>query len=198
MNITTNTEYHFSAEEIKQKTSKPLLWIAIGSIVMLFAAFTSAAIVSKAASKVWVTFTMPSMFYVSTIVIVISSFTFYLAGNSAKKNETGKTTLWVLFTLLLGILFTIFQVMAWNDLVNQGVFFAGKQSVAGSSYMYVLSGMHLLHLLGGLIAMAVVLSKSAAKKYTSENNLGIQLAGIYWHFLGGLWVYLFLFLFFIS
>jgi cytochrome c oxidase subunit 3 len=165
---------------------------------MLFAAFTSAAIVSKAASSVWVSFSMPIMFYVSTGIIVLSSFTFHWAYLSAKKNDIKKATIGVLITFSLGILFTIFQLMAWQDLVKQGVFFAGKQSIAGSSYLYVLSGMHLLHLLGGLIALIVVIFKSVYKFYSAENNLGIQLAGIYWHFLGGLWVYLFLFLFFIS
>jgi cytochrome c oxidase subunit 3 len=198
MSITANTNYSVSSEEIKRKTSKPLLWIAIGSIVMLFAAFTSAAIVSKAASSVWVSFSMPIMFYVSTGIIVLSSFTFHWAYLSAKKNDIKKATIGVLITFSLGILFTIFQLMAWQDLVKQGVFFAGKQSIAGSSYLYVLSGMHLLHLLGGLIALIVVIFKSVYKFYSAENNLGIQLAGIYWHFLGGLWVYLFLFLFFIS
>lgn len=198
MSITANTNYSISSAETKRKTSKPLLWIAIGSIVMLFAAFTSAAIVSKAASSVWVSFNMPIMFYVSTAVIVLSSFTFHWAHLAAKKNEIKKVTVGVLLTFILGLLFTVFQIMAWQDLVKQEVFFAGKQSVAGSSYLYVLSGMHLVHLLGGLIALMVVFFKSAAKRYNSENNLGIQLAGIYWHFLGGLWVYLFLFLFFIS
>src|SRR3989344_7570848 len=117
MSITVDTNYAISKSEIKRKTSKPLLWIAIGSIVMLFAAFTSAAIVSKAASNVWVSFTMPFMFYASTLVIVLSSFTFHWASLSVKKGEIGKTTIAVSVTLFLGILFSIFQVLAWSDLV---------------------------------------------------------------------------------
>ncbi len=186
------------AEMIKRKAGKPLLWIALGSIVMLFAAFTSAAIVSKAASKEWMPFAIPLAFYISTLIILLSSVSFHLAYKAAQKEQVAQARYGMLFTFLLGIVFTILQFMAWNNLVEQGVFFAGKLSTAGGSYMYVISGMHLLHLFGGLIALLFVFFKTSAKADFAKQIYRIELAGIYWHFLGGLWVYLFLFLLFIS
>ena len=102
-----------------------------------------------------------------------------------------------LLTLLLGLAFVVFQFRGWGTLVDQKVFFAGKYSNPAGSFMYVLTGLHLLHLVAGLIAITVVWVKSTQKKYNAQELLGMKLCAIFWHFLTVLWVYLFLFLLFI-
>ena len=104
----------------------------------------------------------------------------------------------VFITLLLGIGFAVLQFVGWNQLTSQGVFFAGSASTAAGSYLYVLTGLHLAHMLGGLISLVVVYVKSVRSAYNSDNLLGLQLSSTYWHFLTGLWVYLYIFLNFIA
>ncbi|MDT8412664.1 MAG: cytochrome c oxidase subunit 3 [Vicingaceae bacterium] len=184
-------------KEIKQKTAKPLLWIGLMSIVMFFAGLTSAVIVSKG-TAVWETIHIPFAFAISTVFILLSSLTFYLAERSIKNNELAKAKVFVLSTLVLGLLFTVTQYLAWTDLYTNGVVWAGSESSAAGSYFYALTALHLLHLLGGLISLLVVSFKSIKEKYNAENLLGVQLSSTYWHFLTALWVYLYLFLIFIA
>ena len=113
---------------------------------------------------------------------------------SAKKDnfQTIKTAL--ILTFLLGLGFVFCQFKAWGSLVEQGVFLVGNPS---GSFLYVLTGLHLAHLFGGLIVLSVVLYKAFKEQYNSQNKSGLELCSIYWHFLDVLWVYLFLFLIFI-
>ena len=177
---------------MKGKTLKPLLWIGIVSILMLFAGLTSAYIVSKADGG-WLQFELPKMFYLSTVIIIISSISMNYALISAKRNNINNIKIALAFTLILGLGFVFSQFMAWKTLVGQEVFLVGN--VAGS-FLYVLSGMHLAHLAGGIISLSVVLSEALKEQYNSQNKLGLELCSIYWHFLDVLWVYLFLFLVF--
>ena len=117
------TEQREMKKMLRQKTAMPLLWIGMVSIVMLFAALTSAVIVSKG-SREWVEFKLPETFLYSTITLVISSFTYILAYRSAKKNMPGALKLWVLVTFLLGLLFAVLQFVSWGHLTDQGIFFA--------------------------------------------------------------------------
>lgn len=188
-----------AAEKIKlrQKTSLPLLWIGIMSIVMLFASLTSAVIVSKS-SREWVTFELPLTFLFSTLIIVLSSLTYWYAYRSAKQNKLAAIKNGVLATLLLGLLFAVLQFVSWSLLTAQGIFFAGPTSTISSSFLYAISGIHLAHLIGGLISLSIVYVKSRRLVYNSENLLGLQLSSTYWHFLDGLWLYLYIFLNFIA
>ena len=181
--------------QIKEKVSKPLLWIAMVSMVMLFGAFTSAYWVRRGAGN-WLDFELPQMFYISTAVIIISSVTMNWTLSAARKNDFKSIKMGSLLTLLLGIAFVLCQFQAWSVLVDQKVFFAGNQSNAAGSFLYVLTGLHLAHLAFGLVALLVVWIKSILHKYNSENLLGIKLCAIFWHFLDVLWIYLFLFLLF--
>jgi cytochrome c oxidase subunit 3 len=183
--------------ELRKKTAMPLLWVGIVSIVMIFASLTSAVIVSKG-SRAWQTFEMPSTFLISTLLIVLSSVTFWYAFRGAKRNNQTVLRYGVLLTLILGILFAVFQFISWGKLVDQEIFFAGASSTISGSYLYALTGVHLAHLAGGLISLLIVFVKSLMSVYNSENLLGLQLSSTYWHFLGGLWVYLYLFLTFIA
>lgn len=183
-------------QNIKLKTQKPMLIIAIVSMVMLFAGLTSAYIVRQAEGE-WLHFELPRMFWISTGVILMSSVSMNWALTSAKKNNLGSVKKAMGLTLALGLLFIICQFLAWNELVNQEVFFAGTKSNASGSFLYALTGLHLAHLLAGVIYVIVVFVRSLKNYYNSENTLGLQLCSIYWHFLDILWLYLFFFLLFI-
>lgn len=180
----------------REKVAKPLLWLGMVSMAMLFAGMTSAYVVSLGKGG-WLIFDLPQLFYVSTAVIMVSSVTMNWAVASAKKNNYKNVKLSSLITLVLGLAFVVCQFKAWGNLVDQKVFFAGKYSNAAGSYLYMLTGLHLAHLVGGIIALSVVWINSTRNKYSSENLLGIKLCAIFWHFLDVLWIYLFLFLLFV-
>jgi cytochrome c oxidase subunit 3 len=180
-------------DEIKAKAAKPLLYIAIGSMVMLFAALISAYIVSMSETR-WIKFDLPQQFWFSTGVIIISSVTINMSVSAAKKNDFKNVKLGAVLTLILGILFIVFQFLGWSELINQKIFFAGKQSNASGSFLYAITGLHLFHLIAGIFTLFVVIYKSFKNKYTSEKLLGLQLAAIFWHFLDILWIFLFIFL----
>ena len=195
--IAVSTEEQESKFIIRQKTAMPLLWLGIVSIVMVFASLTSAVIVSKG-SREWYSFEMPMTFTYSTIIIALSSLTYWFAYRAAKKDQLSALKNNVLITFVLGLLFALFQFISWNQMVDQGIYFAGASSTISGSYLYILSGLHLAHMLGGLISLAVVYVKAGRSVYNSKNLLGLQLSSTYWHFLGGLWVYLYIFLNFIA
>jgi cytochrome c oxidase subunit 3 len=165
-------------------------------MVMIFASLTSAYVVSWGKGG-WLKFDLPQLFYVSTAIILISSVTMNWTLSSAKKNDFKNVKIASVITLILGLAFVICQFKAWGQLVDQKVFFAGKSSSGSGSYLYALTGLHLAHLVFGIMALLVVLIKSFGQKYNSENLLGIRLCAIFWHFLDVLWIYLFLFLLFV-
>ena len=208
-----------SVEEIKIKTGKSLLWLGIISIVMLFAGLTSAYIVRQGEGK-WVEFAIPAMFKISTVLIVLSSFSMQWAVGSIKKGNEQSLRIGLLITLLLGVGFVITQYLAWSELYRNGIAFTGRitdiktnftyvptgketlaeannvGNVAGS-FLYVITGLHVIHLLAGMLALIVVFSRALGHKYTVKNYNGVNMCAIYWHFLDGLWVYLFFFLLYI-
>jgi cytochrome c oxidase subunit 3 len=182
-----------SEAEAKEKAIKLLLWIGQVSIGMLFAGLTSGYIVRRAAGN-WLTFGVPTAFFISTAIILISSITMNMASQAIKKDNLSAVPRYLLITLLLGIAFGVLQYMGWTQLVRNNVYFTGTQSNAAGSFFYVITGLHLAHILGGWVALSISFFKSRAKKYSSTNCLGIKLCATYWHFLDGLWVYLFLFM----
>lgn len=183
-------------ESSKQKSVKALLWFGIVSIVMLFAGLTSAYIIRQAKGD-WLKFELPSQFYISTLIIILSSVSLFFAFSSAKKDNFQAIISGTAITFLLGIAFLISQVSGWNAMVEQGIFFTGPGSSASASFLYVITVLHAAHALGGIIVLLVVFINSLKKKYSSKKILGLQLCSIYWHFLGVLWIYLFLFLLFV-
>lgn len=182
--------------EIRGKAAKPMLWLAIVSMVMIFAGLTSAYVVRQAKGD-WQNFDLPIKFYISTSLILLSSITMNWALISAKKNNLKNVKQALVVTLALGVAFVVFQFLGWGDLVKQQIFFAGKLSNASGSFLYIITGVHLAHLLAGLISLVVTLFMAVKEKYNPDNLLGLHLCSIYWHFLAILWVYLFLFLLFI-
>ncbi len=182
--------------QTREKVAIPLLWVAMVSMVMLFGACTSAYIVSRGAGT-WIHFELPQLFYISTAIIIISSVSMNWTLSAARKNDYKGMKLSSLITFLLGVSFFVFQFKAWGTLVDQKVFFAGSDSNAAGSFIYILTGLHLAHLVFGVGSVFVVWNKSRLQRYDSENLLGIRLCAIFWHFLDVLWVFLFLFLLFL-
>jgi len=226
----------------KVRTKTMLVYVAILSIVMLFAAFTSAYVVSMG-NGFWVDIKMPRAFYLSTITIVISSLTMWWAIKSIKENNEKGFKTGLTITLLLGLTFAYFQFQGWNQLVLTGNHVSGdignlkgiygedytfsyqghqlilengnfyfpndamkerplnvdlnKEFNAASGYFYVITFLHLAHLVGGLLYLMYVLSLAYKNRFNSDDYLKPKLVSIYWHFLDILWIYLFFFLLFI-
>jgi cytochrome c oxidase subunit 3 len=172
---------------------KLLLWLGIGGIIMLFAALTSAYVVMEGRTS-WMRFDLPVTFGISTFVILLSSVSMNMALSATKKNNSKKAATALLITLVLGILFTVIQFFGWHELFANNIVFAGKESNPAGSFIYVFTGLHIAHLFGGLIALAVTMFKNSKQIYKAGDMLGMELCTSYWHFLDGLWVYLFLFL----
>lgn len=184
--------------EIRSKTikaKKMMLLFCLLSISMTFAGLTSAYIVSKARPDWLKDFDLPVSFSISTIIIILSSLSMWLAKKSVFKNQVKNANKWLLITFSLAIFFIFLQISGFNSIINQGYFFTGAQSTVTTSFLYVLTALHLLHLFAGLIVLIVVLANNHKEKYIKE-KLGFELAVTFWHFLGGLWLYLFVFLYF--
>ena len=174
-----------------------MLYFAMGSMVMLFGGLTSAYVVRHAEGN-WLKFDMPQSFYFSTALILVSSIFMNLAVAAAKRDNYALVKKALLATFVLGLAFMVCQFIGWSQLTSQKVFFAGKDSNASGSFFYVLTGLHLAHLFGGMLYLLAVNIHSLKKKYNAQNYLSLQLCATYWHFLDGLWIYLFFFLIFIS
>lgn len=181
-------------EEAKKPLSmNPLrfaLWLFMITIVMIFAALTSAYIVRQAEGN-WLVFDLPSMLYITSGIILLSSISMQWAYYSAKKNNLSNVKTGIVITLVLGMAFLIGQFYAWGQLVDDNIFFVGNPS---GSFLYVLSGLHGLHLVSGVIFLIIVLISTLKYKVHSRSINQIQLCTTYWHFLGALWIYLFVFL----
>jgi cytochrome c oxidase subunit 3 len=180
-----------------ERARDTLLMIGIFSIVMLFAGFTSAYIVQKKGlGNQWDLIPLPDMFYVSTFLILISSLFGYFSINYCKSDNFKMLTRCLLCTIILGLSFSIFQFLGYSSLYDAGKVFSGNNHA--SSYIYVLTGIHLVHLFGGLISLIFIFFRSLKKNYNSSNLHGLKLGIRFWHFLAILWIYLFLFLMLIN
>jgi len=175
---------------MKMHPLKFAMWLFMMSITMMFAAFTSAYVV-KQSDGVWLDFDLPPMFVYTSIIVVLSSITMHLAVMATKQNNIKMLKTALGLTFLLGSVFIIGQFMAWGQLVDQGVFFVGN---AAGSFLYVLTGVHGLHLVSAIIFLSIVLFSAFEYKVHSKSMVRIEMCATYWHFLGGLWLYLYLFL----
>ena len=187
-----------SGNEIRLKTikaKKMMLLFSMLSIAMTFAGLTSAYIVSKARPDWLKNFELPFSFSLSTAIIVLSSITIWIAKKNLNKNNNSKSTNWLCITFVLGVFFIILQFVGFNSLISKGFFFTGAQSTITTSFLYVLTVLHLAHLFAGMIVLSVVIYNNLKGKYKKE-KLGFELAVTFWHFLGILWLYLFVFLYF--
>jgi cytochrome c oxidase subunit III len=171
--------------------SRTGVWVGIAAISMSFAAFTSAMVFRAAAAPDWQHFRLPSILYLNTFVLLASSATLERARSrfaSAADQPAVVVVRWLVATLALGLLFIAGQVAAWRALVAQGLFLATSPS---SSFFYVFTALHALHLLGGVAAMLYVIVRFG--RPTGPSPAGaLSAASLYWHFMDALWVYLLL------
>lgn len=188
--------FHPSLTTPQAKAKKMMLWFAMISMTMMFAGLTSAYVVSKARPDWLGAFVLPKAFYYSTLLIVLSSLSFWAAFTNFKANKATRVSQFIGITLVLALLFLISQWMGFGQVVQQGYYFTGAQSTITTSFLYVLVMTHFAHLVGGIIVLLIVFFKHVKGIYT-EKPLGFVLAHTFWHFLGFLWLYLFVFLFFL-
>ncbi len=166
------------------------MWLFIGSVVMLFASLTSAYIVRQAEGN-WLYFELPSILTVSTIVILLSSVTMQVAYWAAKRDRLEMVKILVTVTSVLGLTFLILQFEGWKALVANQVYLVGNPS---GSFLYVITGLHGLHLISAIVFLLIVLVSTYRYRIHSKSLTQIEMCTTYWHFLGGLWLYLFVFL----
>lgn len=186
-------------QEHKARTArsyKLILLFAMVSMTMMFAGLTSAFVVSKSRVDWLKDFELPTAFYYSTLVIMGCSVTFYLAKKAIQKDRKSATTTFLFATLALGILFVILQFVGFGQIVENGYYFTGTESSITTTFLYIVTVVHLIHLAGGLISLLIIIYNHFKQKYNSTQTLGIELGAMYWHFLDFLWVYLFVFLYF--
>lgn len=167
------------------------LWLFIVTIVMLFAALTSAYIVKQSDGN-WLSFELPGIFVVNTLIIAVSSITMHIAYLAAKKDLLKKITVMLSVTVILGFIFLIGQYLSWSELIKNDVYFVSNY--ASASFIYIFTGLHGVHIISGIIFLLITLGSSAKLKINSKNLIQIEMCMTYWHFLGGLWLYLYLFL----
>lgn len=180
----------------RKKSAKPMLWISMISMVMFFAGLTSAYVISMKRDD-WVSFDLPNAFYISTALIVASSFTIFLSQRLLKKGNRPLSIAFLLITLALGIAFIWYQYIGFNELRAAGLYFTGEQSTVSTSFLIGITLMHVLHLAAGVIVLLVVIYNHFKNKYKPDDLLGFELGSIFWHFVDVLWIYLFFFFYFI-
>ncbi len=193
--------------EVKiSKAKKMMLWFGMISITMTFAGLTSAFIVSSSRPDWLDSFMLPNWFTISTISIILSSLFFQLAKFRLDKYvrvslpeniniyiERNNVNLLLVLTIITALIFVVSQFLGFNEIISQGYYFTGPESSVTTSYVYILVFLHLAHLFAGMIVLTVVIAKFNKQKY-EKNKLGFELALIFWHFLGALWIYLFFFI----
>jgi cytochrome c oxidase subunit 3 len=185
-------------QEKTNRAKKMMLWFGIVSLIMGFAGWTSAYIVSSSREDWLQDFDLPTAFFTSTLVIIISSFCYHFAKKSEIQGEHRQSALLLLATLVLGILFIGLQFYGFSQLIGQGYYFTGPTSTITMSYIFLIAMVHILHVIAGLISLSVVTYNQQRRKYRDGNILGMELGITFWHFLGGLWLYLILFFYFFS
>ncbi len=166
------------------------LWVGLASIIMMFAGFTSAYIIKRNQAN-WVTFNLPKVFWYSTAVIIISSVTLWLAQNAFKAREMVKYRNLVVATLVLGVLFIALQIIGFRQLWASGMTLKANVSF---SFLYVIVGLHALHVLGGIISLLVMFAKAFSTRIRNYDIVPVEVISTYWHFVDFLWIYLLIFL----
>ena len=173
------------------------LWLLLLGILMLFSGLTSAYIVRKGDGN-WFDFEIPSIFLYSTIIVLLSSLTMIWAYQAAKKDDIKGIKLGLSATIILGTAFMISQYMGWLVLSDQGLHFVNPKygDKVSASFLIAIAAIHLIHILAGIIYLIVMLINSFRYKIHKKNTLQISMCNTYWHFVGFLWVYLYMFLYF--
>lgn len=169
------------------------LWIGMASILMMFAGFTSAYIVKRNDGNNWLEFRLPPVFWYSTGVILLSSLTVYLAAKAFKVRDMGRYRALITLTAFLGVLFTVLQWSGFQYLQRHGVKLIGSNSNPAASFLGVITGVHMLHVLGGVVVLIVMFLRAFNSRKKNYSSVPIEVASTYWHFVDAIWIYLFVF-----
>jgi cytochrome c oxidase subunit III len=172
------------------------MWVGLASVAMMFTSLSSAYIVRSASSNDWVSLPMPRVMLASTVLILGSSVTIEIARRKLKAALNGPYAKWLFITVVLGIGFVVAQVFAWRQLARQGIYVASNPH---SSFFYLLTGAHAVHLFGGLLGLTFLWLRSRRQlteiALVAKRRAATDAVTIYWHFMDALWIYLFLLLF---
>ncbi len=164
------------------------MWFALIAIVMLFAGFTSAMVVRRGMSFDWVSIAMPRLLWVNTGVLLASSLSLEFSRRSLTRNAAADFSRWLAVTVVLGVAFLAGQLVVWRQLAARGIYLATNPS---SSFFYVLTAAHGVHLLGGVLALGYVAVCAGRIARGSKRRTALDVTAIYWHFMDVLWVYVF-------
>ena len=183
-----------SVEQQRKKIHphKFTLWVAIGSIVMMFAGLTSAYIVKRSQAN-WALVEMPMIFWFSTGAILLSSLTIYMAQKAFGNREMRKYRQLLGITAALGVVFLILQIIGFASYEQQDIRLTGAGSNASYSFLLAIASLHGVHVLGGVIALVVIYLRALSTKSRNYSAVPIDVAATYWHFVDLLWIYLFIF-----
>jgi cytochrome c oxidase subunit 3 len=166
------------------------IWILLTAVIMLFAGLSSAYIVLRG-QPTWQNIELPSLLWPNTVILLMSSVAIELSRRAIRRNDSQSMKRWLVLGGLLGLAFLIGQLAAWRQLVNAGVYIP---STLQSGFFYILTGLHGLHLLGGVIGLTVVLGRALKNRLTAFSHEPLRLCAAYWHVMDALWLYLFLLL----
>lgn len=168
------------------------LWVGIGSIIMMFAGLTSAYIVKRSQAN-WEMLEIPSVFWISTVTILLSSLTMYLSVKSFGERNMPRYRTMLILTAILGAVFLVMQIMGFMQYANMDIRLVGAGSNASHSFVLAIAGLHGLHVLGGVVALTIIALKAVSSRTKSYNNVPVEVIATYWHFVDILWIYLILF-----
>ncbi|MCU0437784.1 MAG: cytochrome c oxidase subunit 3 [Raineya sp.] len=198
-NEQTSLNFYEEPEQVfSMHPKKFMMWLFIVSIAMIFASLTSAYIFKQSDTR-WLTFDLPEILGYSSVSIALSSVSMQLAYYFAKKNDMAKLKINLFITVVLGMIFLGMQWEGWVKLVEMGIYVGGVDktgqavNVAGS-FVYVLMGVHAFHLITGLLFLIFITFAAFRYQVHSKSMVRIEMCTVYWHFLGGLWIYLYFFL----
>jgi cytochrome c oxidase subunit 3 len=182
----------------RKKAKKMLLWFSMISLAMSFAGLTSAYVVSKERADWLENLVLPSAFGWSLVAILLSSVTFEWAKRALKNEQQSQGTVLLWVTWILGVGFMMLQYLGFSQIYNGfGYAFTGPTSSIAYTFIFLIVVLHLFHVLAALIALSVVIYNHYKQRYTLGNTLGVELAALFWHFVDGLWLYLFFFFYFV-
>jgi cytochrome c oxidase subunit 3 len=181
-----------SDQKRKIHPHKFTLWVAIGSILMMFAGLTSAYIVKRSQVS-WLMIEIPLIFWYSTVAIIASSVAIQLSLKALKQRNMIIYRRWLVITAVLGVLFLVLQVIGFAQFKASDIRLVGAGSNASYSFLLAISGMHGLHVLGGVIALVIIAIRAVSISKRNYSTLPLEIAATYWHFVDILWIYLFIF-----
>ncbi len=167
------------------------MYMALAAILMLFAAFTSALVVRRGVSNDWTPTALPQLLYLNTVILLASSATLEFSRRALAAGRGESFAPWLNATVLLGLAFIGGQLLAWRELVDRGVYLATNPS---SSFVYLLTAAHGLHLLGGIGGLIYLVLRARRIASAAKRRTIVDVVALYWHCMDGLWVYLLLLL----